>query len=55
MRWGFHMIPVEMRLAMDYASNEINEPTLVWPSIPFVGNHGEVEDAEEHDEVGRPP
>jgi len=54
MRWGFHMIPVEMRLAMDYASNEINEPTLVWPSIPLVGKHGEVEDAEEHDEVGRP-
>ena len=53
-RWGFHMIPVSMRLAMDYAASELNEPALVWPAIPLVGKHGDIEEAEQHDGVGHP-
>ena len=53
-RWGFHMIPVNMRLVMDYTANELNEPALVWPAIPLVGKHCEIEEAEQHDGVGRP-
>ena len=35
MRWGFHVIPANMRLAMDYAASELNEPALVWLEIPL--------------------
>ena len=52
MRWGFHVIPVIMRLAMDYAVNEFNEPALVWSVIPLVGKHSDIEEAEQHDGVG---
>ena len=43
------MIPVNMRLTMDYAASELNEPALVWRAIPLVGNQGDIEEAEQHD------
>ena len=42
-----------MCLAMDYAANKLNEPALGWPAIPLVGKHVEIEEAEQHDGVGR--
>ena len=42
------MIPVNMRLAMEYSANEVNEPAVVWPAIPLVGKHGKIEEAKQH-------
>ena len=38
------MISVNMRLAIDYAASELNDPTLVWPAIPLVGKQGDIEE-----------
>ena len=43
------MIPVNMCPAMGFAASEPNEPVLVWPAIPLVGNQGDIEEAEQHD------
>ena len=48
------MIPVSMCLVMDYAASELNEPAPVWHTFPLVGKHGDIEEAEQHDGVGRP-
>ena len=42
MHWGFHMIPVDMRLTLEYAADELNESALVWSPIPLIRKHGKV-------------
>ena len=48
------MVPVNVRLAMEYAASELDELALVWPEISLVEKHSKIEETEQHDGVGRP-